>query len=64
MTFSSTAPTHPHATGVAVYPALFLLQPSEPDFTVLALENHVGQEDAMVGVQISRIEERSYISAF
>ena len=23
MTFSSTAPAHPHATGVAVYPALF-----------------------------------------
>ena len=24
MTFSSTAPAHPHATRVAVYPALFL----------------------------------------
>ena len=25
MTFSSTAPAHPHATGVAVYPALFTI---------------------------------------
>ena len=25
MTFSSTAPAHPHATGVAMYPALFFI---------------------------------------
>ena len=25
MTYSITAPVHPHATGVAVYPALFFL---------------------------------------
>ena len=32
MTFSSTAPAHPHATGVAVYPALFFCKPGVCSF--------------------------------
>ena len=41
VTFSSTAPAHPHATRVAVYPALFLsfsLPPLHPAFTTFFLQ--------------------------